>query len=274
MTRKKVVLITGASSRIGKATAQKLLSEGHIVYAAARRIDQMKELHKAGAVTFLLDVTVEDQIQACIEKIISEHGRIDVLFNNAGFGLFGSMEEINPEEAKYQFDVNLFGLARITQLVLPYMRKQHSGKIINTSSVAGKMYGPMVAWYTASKHAVEGWSDCLRLELKPFGINVVIIEPGTIETEFGNLVSDSLLKKSGSGPYKNMAQSIAKTAEDSSKAGGGSSPDVVASVVSKAISSNKPKTRYAVGKMAKPVIFLRKWLGDKNFDRLVASQMK
>lgn len=107
MTRKKVVLITGASSGIGKATAQKLLSEGHIVYAAARRIDQMKELHKAGAVTFLLDVTVEDQIQACIEKIISEHGRIDVLFNNAGFGLFGSMEEISPEEAKYQFDVNL-----------------------------------------------------------------------------------------------------------------------------------------------------------------------
>jgi NAD(P)-dependent dehydrogenase (short-subunit alcohol dehydrogenase family) len=271
---KKVILITGASSGIGKATARKLLSEGHTVYTAARRIEQMQDLERLGAIIVSLDVTKEEQIQACVEKIISEHGRIDVLFNNAGFGLFGSVEEVTLNDAKNQFDVNLFGLSRLTQLVIPYMRKQKSGKIINTSSVAGKMYGPIVGWYTASKHALEGWSDCLRLELKPFGIDVVIIEPGTIQTEFGNLVSERLLSQSGKGPYKKMARSIAKQAEGSSREGGGSSPDVVANAVLKAISVNNPNPRYAVGKMAKPVIFLRKWLGDKIFDRLVMSQMK
>ncbi|MET3508532.1 oxidoreductase [Halalkalibacter oceani] len=271
---KKVILITGASSGIGKAAARKLLAEGHTVYAAARRVEQMQELQGLGAVILSLDITKEEHVQACIEKIISEQGKIDVLFNNAGFGLFGSMEEVSLDDAKYQFDVNLFGLSRLTQLVVPYMRRQQSGKIINTSSVAGKMYGPMVAWYTASKHALEGWSDCLRVELRPFGIDVVIIEPGTIETAFGDLVSERLLKQSGNGPYKNMAHSIAKAAQNSSGAGGGSSPDLVAKTVSKAIAARRPKPRYAVGKMAKPVIFLRKWLGDKNFDRLVMSQLK
>ncbi|MBW4081165.1 oxidoreductase [Paenibacillus sp. S150] len=271
---KKVILITGASSGIGKATAQKLLSDGHIVYAAARRVEQMRDLHKSGAVTLSLDITHEEDIQACIGKIIKEQGRIDVLFNNAGFGLFGSVEEVSLEDARYQFDVNLFGLARMTQLVVPYMREQRSGKIINTSSVAGKMYGPLVAWYTASKHALEGWSDCLRLELKPFGIDVVIIEPGTIETAFGDVVSGPLLKQSGNGPYKSTANSLVKTAQNTSQAGGGSSPVVVANAVSKAIAKNNPKIRYAVGKLAKPIIFLRKWLGDRNFDRLIMSQMK
>ncbi len=189
------------------------------------------------------------------KKIISEQEKIDVLFNNAGFGLFGSMEEISLDDAKYQFDVNLFGLSRLTQLVVPYMRGQRSGKIINTSSVAGKMYGPMVAWYTASKHALEGWSDCLRLELRPFGIDVVIIEPGTIETAFGNLVSERLLEQSGKGPYKNLAHSIAKTAQNSSVAGGGSSPNLVANTVSTAIAASRPKPDMLLARWRSPSFF-------------------
>jgi len=271
---KKVILITGASSGIGKKTANKLLSEGHIVYAAARRVEQMRDLQKSGAVTISLDITKEEEIQACIDKIIKEQGRIDVLFNNAGFGLYGSVEEVSIADARYQFEVNIFGLARITQLVVPYMREQRSGKIINTSSVAGKIFGPLSAWYIASKHALEGWSDCLRLELKPFGIDVIIIEPGIIVTAFGEVMTGPLLKHSGNGSYKNVANALAKTTQSSYQAGGGSSPELVANIVSNVIATNNPKIRYAVGKMAKPLIFLRKWLGDRNFGRLIMSQMK
>ena len=271
---KKVILITGASSGIGKATASKLLSEGHIVYAAARRVEQMRDLQQAGAVTLRLDITQEEDIQACIGQIIKEQGRIDVLFNNAGFGLFGSVEEVSMADARYQFDVNIFGLARMTQLVVPYMRERRSGTIINTSSVGGKMYGPLAAWYTATKHALEGWSDCLRLELKPFGIHVVIIEPGIIQTAFGDVVSGPLLRQSGNGPYKSIANSLARTTRSTSQAGGGSSPRVVANIISAAIRTNKPKIRYPVGKMAKPIIFLRKRLSDRTFDRMVMSQIK
>lgn len=268
----KIVLITGASSGIGKETAKELIKDGHIVYCAARSLDKMNDLKKIGGHPIELDITKHETITECVDKIIKEQGRIDVLFNNAGFGLYGSVEETNIDDARYQFEVNLFGLGRLTQLVLPYMREKKSGTIINTSSVGGKIYTPLGAWYHATKHAVEGWSDCLRLEVKPFGINVVIIEPGFISTSFGSVLYEPLLERSGNGPYKKLALAVAKGIRAQNEKTS-SPPSVIAKTVVKAINATNPKTRYAAGKFAKPLILMRKWLSDKLYDRLIMSQV-
>ena len=170
---KKVIIVTGASSGIGKATALQLMKEGHSVYGAARRVEKMNELVSAGGKAVAIDVINHDQVHAEIQKIIETEGKIDVLVNNAGYAVYGPIEEIDYEQAKRQFEVNLFGLAEVTKAVLPAMRRQKSGTIVNVSSIGGKVYGPLGAWYNASKFALEGWSDCLRLEVNQFGINVV-----------------------------------------------------------------------------------------------------
>ena len=270
----KVILITGASSGIGKETAKYLISEGHTVYCAARSLGKMKDLEELGGKALQIDVTKHDTISDGIDSIINDHGKIDVLINNAGFGLYGSVEDTSLDDARYQFEVNLFGLARTTQLVLPHMRKQHSGTIINISSMGGKIYTPLGAWYHATKHAVEGWSDCLRLELKQFGIDVVVVEPGIILTAFGDVLMDPMLERTGEGPYKEFANKVANATKSSYEKGGGSSPLVIAKAISKAINSKKPKTRYVAGKMAKPTMFIRKWFGDRAFDSVIMSQMK
>ena len=208
-TTKQVALVTGASSGMGKAFAKALLAEGMIVYAAARRLEQMADLVSLGTVALKMDITKHDEVQAAVERIEREHGGVDVLINNAGFGLYGAMEETSLDDARYQFEVNLFGMARLTQLVLPSMRAKRSGKIINISSMGGKIYTPLGSWYHATKHAVEGWSDCLRLELSPFNIDVVIIELGAIAPEFNGVLMEPMLKRSGSGPYRTMAQAVA-----------------------------------------------------------------
>jgi Short-chain alcohol dehydrogenase of unknown specificity len=269
---KKIVLITGASSGIGKETAKELIQAGHTVYCAARSLDKMRDLEEIGGHPLELDITKHETIAECVDKIIQEQGRIDVLFNNAGFGLYGSIEETNIEDARYQFEVNLFGLARITQLVLPHMREQRSGTIINTSSVGGKIYTPLGAWYHATKHAVEGWSDCLRLEVKQFGINVVIIEPGFILTSFGSVLTEPMLKRSGDGPYKKLAQAVAKGVREQNEKTA-SPPSVIAKTVLKAVNAANPDIRYAAGKFAKPLILMRKWLGDKLYDRIIMNQV-
>lgn len=268
------MFITGASSGIGKATALQLLEEGHTVYGAARSIEKMQDLVQAGGRAIKMDITDEEQMQAAVDQIISEQGRIDVLVNNAGFGLFGAVEDTSIDDARYQFEVNLFGLGRLTQLVLPHMRKQQSGTIINISSMGGKMYTLLGAWYHATKHALEGWSDCLRLELKPFGINVVIIEPGVIETAFGDVMMQPMLERSGTGAYKDLAYKLASATARSYQKGGGSPVSVIARVIVKAVRAKKPKTRYAAGKWAKVLIFLRTIISDRLFDRAVMSQMK
>ncbi|MFO0398801.1 MAG: oxidoreductase, partial [Sphingobacteriia bacterium] len=178
--KKQIVFITGASSGIGKETALKLLQEGHTVYGAARRIDKMQALTDAGGYALQMDILQAQQVQAAVDKIIEAEGRIDVLINNAGYAVFGAVEDVSAEDTRRQFDVNLFGLAEVTKQVLPHMRRQKSGRILNISSMGGKLYSPLGAWYHATKHALEGWSDCLRLETKQFGIDVVIIEPGII----------------------------------------------------------------------------------------------
>jgi short-subunit dehydrogenase len=268
---KKVIIITGASSGIGKATAKKLISEGHTVYAGARRVENMQDLKEMGGKIISLDVTDNPSIENFVNQVIQEEGKIDVLFNNAGFGLYGPVEDLTIDQARHQFEVNLFGLARITQLVIPQMREQGSGKIINTSSMGGKIYTPLGAWYHATKHALEGWSDCLRLELKGFGIDVVIIEPGAIETGFGDEVLKGLPEKSKSGPYAPIIEGVlAAFAGGSIKP---SSADVIAGVVSKAISSKKPKTRYLAGAMSHQLIWIRRLLGDRGYDKVVGGMM-
>jgi NADP-dependent 3-hydroxy acid dehydrogenase YdfG len=176
--KKQVILVTGASSGIGKDTAKTLINAGHTVYAAARRVEKMNDLKDMGGIPIKMDITNDAEVQAAVDQILDEQQTIDVLINNAGYAIYGAVEDTTIEDAKRQFDVNIFGLASITQKVLPTMRKNKKGKIINVSSMGGKMYTPLGAWYHATKHALEGWSDCLRLELKEFGIDVVIIEPG------------------------------------------------------------------------------------------------
>lgn len=270
---KKIILITGASSGMGKESAKALISQGHIVYTVARRIDQMQDLKALGAHPIQMDVTKESDIQNVVDTIIQKEGKIDVLWNNAGFGLYGSIEDVPLDEARKQMEVNVFGMAAMTQKVVPYMRKANAGTIINTSSMGGKMYFPMGAWYHASKHAVEGLSDCLRLELKPFNIKVVVLEPGFIATEFGSVLLDNFSKISPKSAYKDMMDKIAKGTADSAKGNGSSKPSVIADAIVKIVNSNNPKTRYKVGKFSKMMPWMRIYLGDKLFDKIVMSQM-
>ena len=265
----KVILITGASSGMGKETAKQLFAEGHNVYTAARRIDNMNDIRQLGGFPIEMDITNEADIQKVIDTIIQKENKIDVLWNNAGYGLYGSVEDIPISDAKTQFEVNLFGLASLTQKVIPFMRKAASGTIINTSSMGGKMYTPLGAWYHASKHALEGWSDCLRLELKAFNINVVILEPGLIQTEFADVLTAPMAKYSGKGSYTNLVNAITKSTGTTKM----SPAFVIANTISKIVNSNKPKTRYRVGKWAKPMVWVRIYLGDKLFDKLIMSQI-
>jgi len=272
---KKVILVTGASSGIGKETALKLIKEGHIVYGAARRVNEMNDLVEAGGKSIKLDITNSEQIESTVKQVIEEQGKIDVLFNNAGYAVYGAVENVSIEDAKRQFNVNIFELAEITKAVLPHMRNRKSGTIINTSSMGGKIYTPLGAWYHATKHALEGWSDCHRLELKPFNINVVVIEPGGIHTEFGDVMYDPMVKRAKGTVYEEMTNTVANaTKRMYNKSGELSPPSVIANLVSKAVNNSNPNTRYVAGKFAKPMMFMRKYFGDRIFDKVVMSTVK
>ncbi len=264
---KKVVLITGASSGIGKEAAKILLSQGYIVYGAARRLEKMQDLKDAGVKLIAMDVTDDASMVKGVSEIIETEKRIDVLVNNAGYGSFGSVEDVPMSEAKMQFEVNLFGLARLSQLVLPVMRAQQSGRIINISSIAGKMAQPHGAWYHSTKHAVEGLSDCMRLELKQFGIDVVLIEPGAIYTEWNTIARDSMAKVSGNTAYGPLVKRHLLVMESADRKG--SKPIVIAKVIARAVNARRPKTRYAAGMGAKPALFFRWLLCDRTFDWIV-----
>jgi NAD(P)-dependent dehydrogenase (short-subunit alcohol dehydrogenase family) len=183
-TTDRVALVTGGSSGIGERTAIRLKEAGFTTYAVARRVDRMRDLERAGVGTFAMDVTDDASMTSGIGRIVGEHGRLDVLVNNAGYGSYGAVENVPIDEARRQFEVNVFGAARLTQLVTPGMRERGAGRIINVSSIGGKFYEPLGAWYHATKFAVEGFSDSLRLELAPYGIRVVIVEPGPVRTEW------------------------------------------------------------------------------------------
>ncbi len=268
-----VALVTGASSGMGKDFAKALLKEGLVVYAAARRIEKMADLEKLGAIPLKMDITNEEDVKAVVKRIETGHSGVDVLINNAGFGMYGAMEDTTIEDAHYQFDVNLFGLARLTQLVLPYMRARRSGKIINIASIGGKIYSPLGSWYHATKHALEGWSDCLRLELSQFDIDVVIIEPGAIKTEFGDVMTGPMVERSGQGPYSHLTAALSKLLKAEYDNGGGSEPKVITDLILRAVRARKPRTRYATGKYASLMLFVRKWFSDRTFDRMIMNML-
>lgn len=261
-----VAIVTGASSGIGAAVARRLNAQGHRVYAVARRVDLMAPLAEDGIIPVRVDVTDDTTLEALVSRVISECGRIDVLVNNAGYGALGAIEDVPLAEARRQFDVNMFGLARLTQLVLPHMRAQGSGRIINMSSMGGRIHTLLGGWYHATKFALEGFSDALRLEVGPFGIQVVVIEPGAIDTEWHGVAAENLLATSGEGAYADQAAAVAKIL---AAARLGSSPKVIAEAVDRAVRARRPRSRYAVGLGAKPAMLARRVLPDKVFDRML-----
>jgi len=264
-----VALVTGASSGIGKATALRLAALGFTVYAAARRVERMSDLADHGIRVESLDVTDDGSMVAVVEKIVSEQGRIDVLVNNAGYGSYGAVEDVPIAEARRQFDVNVFGLARLTQLVLPHMRAQRDGYIVNISSMGGKIWEPLGGWYHAAKFAVEGLSDCLRAEVAEFGIKVVVVEPGSITSEWATISADNLEAISTDTPYRNQAKLIAQGLRRSDTSFLASEPDVVAEAIGKAVQRAKPRTRYPVGGGALIFLFAQRVLTDRGFDRFI-----
>jgi len=267
MNQPRVILITGASAGIGKATALKLQAQGNIVFGAARRIEKMTDLVAAGVHVLKLDVTDEDTLVAAVKTIEVEQGRLDVLINNAGYGSYGALEDVPLAEGEYQFKVNVFGVMRLTQLVLPLMRAQHRGRIINTSSIGGKIYQPMSAWYMGTKHAIEGMTDALRMEVAPFGIDVIMIEPGGIKTEWEGIAEKNLLAVSGDTAYHEQAVKVGAMLSFFEQFA--SNPGVIAKLMVRAVNDVKPKTRYHAGMGAGLSLTARKWLSDRQFDRMM-----
>lgn len=269
----KTALVTGASSGIGSETVVELLNKGVKVYAAARRVEKMENLKQLGALIVKMDVTDEKSMVDGVNSILEKEGSIDILVNNAGYGSYGAIEDVPVDEGRRQFEVNIFGLSRLTQLVLPGMRDKAYGKIVNISSIGGKMYTSFGGWYHATKHALEGLSDCLRLEVQDFGIDVIIIEPGGIKTEWGSISAENLKKTSGSGVYSDRANSVADNMSKMYSSNKLSNPNLIAKTILKSVSVKRPKTRYAVGAMSGISLFMRRIVSDRVFDRIIRNMV-
>ncbi len=269
----KVILITGASSGMGYETARILTVQGHRVYGAARRVQKIAELSQYGVQALPLDITDEASIVACVKAIISREGRIDVLINNAGYGYFGAIEDVPMTDARHQFEVNIFGLARMTQEVLPYMRAQHSGRIMNLASVAGHVTLAFGAWYNATKYALEAFSDALRMEVRPFGIDVVIIEPGAIRTDWGIIAADHLRDSAKGGAYERTATRTAEGLRRLYLSRIPTDPKVISRKIARAAVCRCPRTRYRTGRGAKLMVFLHTILPARCWDWLVVHSM-
>lgn len=259
----KRILVTGASSGIGYDTAKALASAGYDVYAAARRVELMDPLREFGVTPVYLDVTSEESIAACLATV----GEIDVLVNNAGYGYFGAIENVPLEEARRQLEVNLFGLAALCRAVLPGMRSR-GGRIINVSSVAGRGVLYFGGWYHVSKYAVEAFSDALRIEMKPFGVDVVLIEPGGIHTDWGIIAADHLHDSSVGTPYEEPALNQARNMKWAYTRRFLSEPVVVQRAICRAVRAHRPRTRYIVGFGAHALLFFHAILPTRWWDSL------
>ncbi|KEO72693.1 oxidoreductase [Anditalea andensis] len=267
----KTVLVTGASAGIGRATALLLVEKGFNVYGAARRIERMDDLKGLGVTPVALDLADDKSMVLAVHQIMKEAGGIDVLINNAGFGSYGAIEDVSMDDARYQLEVNVMGAMRLAQLVLPKMRGQGQGKIINISSVGGKVAMPMGGWYHASKFALEALSDSMRMEVKPFGIAVIVVEPGATKSEWGSIAFESLMRVSGNSPYKELASKVYNSFEK--VAANVSAPETIAQLIFKAITTKRPQTRY-VKWDAKLLLTLKSILTDNMMDRLIMTQAK
>jgi len=274
----KAVLVTGCSTGIGRATAARLARAGYPVYATARRPDSIGDLAEAGCTILALDVCDEDSMRAAVREVESREGAVGVLINNAGYGSEGAVEEVPMDEVRRQFETNVFGLARMAQLVLPAMRAQRWGRILNLSSMGGRMTLPGGGFYHATKYAVEALSDALRFEVAGFGIAVVLIEPGVIRTKFGDtaIAKIGALSRPGSA-YEKFHQRLAASIEDAntgSMAKLAGDPDDVAKVIERAVKSDSPKPRYLITAGAKVFVGMRSLLGARGFDAFLRTQFE
>lgn len=266
--KNRVILITGASSGIGYEAAVLLARQGHKVYGAARRVERMESLREWGVVPICLDLTDDASITACVKSIVDAEERIDVLVNNAGYGYLGAIENVSMDEARRQLEVNLFGLARLTQLVLPHMRAQHFGRIVNISSIAGKCAILFGGWYNVSKFSVEAFSDALRMETKPFGIDVCMIEPSAIKTAWGTIAADNLENSSRDTAYESSAMREARFMRRLYTGNMLSGPQVVARAISRAVNSRFPRARYVAGLGGRTMLLFHALLPTRWWDRL------
>ncbi|WP_338750288.1 oxidoreductase [Janibacter alittae] len=253
MSSSPIALVTGASSGIGQASAISLAAAGWTVIGAARRLDRLEPLRAKGVTPHVLDVSDDRSMVALVDDVIADHGRIDVLVNNAGYSVFGAVEDVPVEVARRQLEVNVLGLSRMSQLVLPHMRAAGSGRIINIASVAGRVSEPLGGWYHASKYAVEALSDAMRMELAPHGVTVSIIEPGAIRTEFGGIAAESLAEYSGSGAYAGQARRMAR-AHEQMFGSAAADVDVVVDAIVHAATARRPRARYQVPASAKAMV--------------------
>jgi NADP-dependent 3-hydroxy acid dehydrogenase YdfG len=271
----KAVLITGCSSGIGRATAEHLNDRGWTVYATARRAESIEDLAQRGCTTLSLDVTDESSMRTAVDAVEMAEGAVGVLVNNAGYSQSGAVETVPLDQLRRQFETNVFGLVRMCQLVLPAMRRQGWGKIVNISSMGGRLTFPGGGAYHATKHAVEAFSDAMRFEVQGFGIDVILIEPGLITTKFGEVGAATVGEGPADGPYAEFNDAVAKgTAEvyegGLARLGGG--PEVVARKIEKAITARRPRTRYPVTPSARLAIGQRRLLTDRMWDRAMRVQ--
>ncbi|AOW91875.1 hypothetical protein BFN03_01985 [Rhodococcus sp. WMMA185] len=273
MADQKVILVTGASSGIGLASALALMRAGHVVYGGARRVALMNPIVAAGGHAISLDVTEDDSVQAAVDRVVAEQGRIDGVLANAGYCLLGPAELCSPEEVTRQFDTNVVGMARVISAVLPHLRRQRSGRVVITSSAAGHASVPNMGWYCATKHAQQAYGDALRMEVKEFGIQVVLIEPGYIATEIATAslpTLDLAEARPGADEYrKQMATLRTKFARSVNN---GASPETIAQVVTRAFGARRPRRRYHPNLDARSAILLERTIGDVLIDRIVPRQ--
>ncbi len=275
MALSRAVLITGCSCGIGRATAELLCTEGWTVYATARRPETLADLERKGCKTLALDVTDEASMTAAVQAVTDAEGAVGVLINNAGYSQSGAVETIPAEQVRRQFETNVFGLIRMCQLVLPGMRDQHSGRIVNLSSMGGKLTFPGGGLYHASKYAVEAISDALRFEVRGFGVDVIVIEPGLIVTSFGETAAGSVDGAQSDGPYKDFNRHVAEITEGAYKgpmAKLGGPPEAVAQTIAKALKADRPKARYPVTASARLMITQRRLTPDRLWDLAMRSQ--
>jgi NAD(P)-dependent dehydrogenase (short-subunit alcohol dehydrogenase family) len=267
----RAVLITGCSSGIGRTTADRLARKGWTVYASARNVEEIEPLGERGCRLLQLDVTDEDSMRHAVEEVERAEGAVGVLINNAGYSQSGAVEAVPMHRVRRQFETNVFGLVRMCQLVLPGMRRQGFGRIVNLSSMGGRLTFPGGGFYHASKYAVEAISDALRFEVRGFGVEVVVIEPGLIRTGFAQTAVDSMGEDGG--PYAGFAAGVARATRDNYERGPlarlGGGPEAVAGTIERAISSSRPRTRYTVTPSAKLLISARWLLPDRVWDGLL-----
>ncbi len=274
----KAVLVTGCSTGIGRATATRLVDSGHTVYATARRVETLADLEARGCRTLALDVTDESSMRAAVDRVVAEEGAVGVLVNNAGYSQSGALESIDLEDVRRQFETNVFGLLRMCQLALPGMRAQRWGKIVNISSMGANFVFPGGGIYHATKYAVDAMSDALRFEVKGFGVDVVIVQPGLIRTEFGETAAavTPTPDPNGDDAYGEFNATVAKTTkevyEDGPLAKLGGGPDTVAKVVEKAITASRPRIRYRVTPSAHLMLHQRRLMTDRMWDAVLRTQ--